>query len=280
MKHIVLTRVIEHMMRKAKPFRFIDTHAGIGLYDLASDEAIRSGEAQSGVAAILDDGALAPVDLLPEAELAHLLKPYFDVLRALNGVVGEETGRLRYYPGAGEAARRLLREQDRLVLNELHPVDSVLLHNRMVRDDRVRTMRLDGWLAVKSLLPPKERRSVMLIDPPFEQSGEFMRLEKALSDATDRFATGVTMLWYPIKSGDASGTFLKRLEHSGHKRLLAAELLIHHRDTPQGLNGSGLVIHNPTYQLDDQLQLILPWLCQHLGQSNGASWNVTWLAGE
>lgn len=280
MKHIVLARVIEHLKRKAKPFRFIDTHAGIGLYDLDSDEATRSGEAQEGVERLLGSGALEPAEVLPGSELATLLWPYFDVLRTLNGKSAQEVGKLRYYPGSCELARRLMREEDRLVLNELHPADSATLHKRMIRDDRVRTMRLDGWMAVKSLLPPKERRSVVLIDPPFEETGEFARLEKALSDATERFATGVTILWYPIKAGGASGAFLNRLAKSGHKRLLAAELLVHHRDTIQGLNGSGLVIHNPPFKLDDQMRSILPWLSERLGQSAGAGWNVTWLAGE
>ncbi|MFT5509389.1 MAG: 23S rRNA (adenine2030-N6)-methyltransferase [Hyphomicrobiaceae bacterium] len=280
MKHIALARVIEHLKLKDKPFRFIDTHAGTGLYDISGDEAERSGEWREGIGAVLDDGKLAPFQASPGSNLAGLLEPYFNVLRELNGATQDESRGLRYYPGAGELARRLMREDDRLVLNELHPDDGAALRQRMFRDERVRTLQLDGWLAVKSLLPPKERRSVMLIDPPFEQVGEFARLEQALSDAIARFATGTTMIWFPIKAGGASDAFLKRMAQSGHTRLLAAELLIRHRDTPQGLNGAGLLIHNPTYGLDQQLELILAWLSRQFGQSAGAGSNVRWLAGE
>lgn len=280
MKHIVLVRVIEHLKRKNKPFRFIDTHAGAGLYDISSDEAQRSGEWRDGIGAVLDAASMEPAESSPGSELATLLEPYFEVLRTLNGGRDHKSCSLRYYPGAGEFARRLMRDQDRLVLNELHSDDAAALRRVMARDERVRTLQLDGWMVAKSLLPPKERRGVMLIDPPFELAGEFARLEYALDDVIARFATGVTLLWYPIKAGGGAGAFVKRITQSGHSRLLMAELLVRHRDTSQGLNGSGLLIHNPTFGLDQQLQLILPWLMQRLSQQAGAAWHVTWLAGE
>ncbi len=280
MKHIVLVRVIEHLKRKNKPFRFIDTHAGIGLYDISGDEAQRSGEWREGIGEVLEAARLLPAEAAPDSELATLLEPYFDVLRAVNWSPGHERSRLRYYPGAGEFARRLMREQDRLVLNELHTEDGAMLRRFMARDERVRTLQLDGWTATKSLLPPKERRGVTLIDPAFELAGEFARLESALDDAVARFATGVTLLWYPIKAGGGAGAFVRRMAQSGHSRLLMAELLVRHRDTPHGLNGSGLLIHNPTFGLDQQLQLVLPWLVKRLSQQAGATWHLTWLVGE
>ncbi len=173
-----------------------------------------------------------------------------------------------------------MRDDDRLVVNELHDADAVLLRRLMKRDERVRTLQLDGWMAAKSLMPPKERRGVLLIDPPFELAGEFARLERTLDEVVARFATGTTILWYPIKAGGESGSFLKRMAQSGHRRLLSAELLVRHRDTARGLNGSGLLIHNPTFGLDEQLQIIFPWLTEKLAQQAGAEWRVTWLVDE
>lgn len=285
MKHIVLVRVIEHLKQKDKPFRFIDTHAGVGLYDLTGDEAQRSDEWRDGIAAVLDLERFAAKDVAAGGQLETLLEPYFEVLRAVNGVhgpVADDHGgaRLRTYPGAGEFARRLMRVDDRVVVNELHDADAAQLRRVMKRDERVRTLQLDGWMAAKSLLPPKERRGVLLIDPPFERAGEFGRLERALDEIVARFATGTTVLWYPIKAGGEAGAFVKRMAQSGHSRLLSAELLVRHRDTLQGLNGSGLLIHNPTFGLDEQLQVILPWLAARLGQRAGSGWHVTWLVSE
>lgn len=289
-KHIVLVRVIEHLKLKEKPFRFIDTHAGTGLYDISGDEARRSGEWRQGIGAILADDELAPAGVAPGSGIAELLAPFFAVLRSVNGAgavwsdgearaIGGDR-QLRYYPGAGEIARRLLRPQDRLVLNELHQEDAHALRRLMGRDDRVRTLEIDGWAAVKSLLPPKERRGVMLIDPPFEIAGEFKRLEDALTDATERFATGTTILWFPIKAGGSAGGFVARMQKSGHRRLLLAELLVCHRDAVKGLNGCGLIIHNPPFGLDQQLAEVLAWLGPRLAQHAGAATEVRWLTGE
>jgi len=298
MKHLTLVRVIEHLKLKKKPFRFIDTHAGAGLYDLGGDEAQRSDEWRTGIGALLTADTLEPSVALSSG-LEELVQPYFDAVRSFNvGAVpvvdqaplrsGQDdcsapatvARRLGYYPGSGLLARHLLRADDRMVLNELHPEDVVALRRSVGRDQRVRILDLDGWTVVKSTLPPKERRGVLLIDPPFELAGEFKRLEAALGEATSRFATGVSLLWYPIKAGGASENFVRQMTKAGHKRLLCAELLIRHRDHVPGLNGSGLLIHNPPYGLDVQLETLLGWLGNQLGAGAGASSRVEWLAGE
>jgi len=277
MKHIIIVRLIEHMKRKDKPFRFVDTHAGIGMYDLSGDQAQRSGEWRDG-AGKLADATLEPIGVPPGSALGGLLAPYFDVLKAVNRGCGEPVP--RFYPGAGEFARRLMRPDDRLLLNELHPEDARALRRQVGRDERVGTMQLDGWMVLKSVLPPKERRGIVLVDPPFEEPGEFERLQSALDEATSRFATGVSVLWYPIKEGGAAERFVKRMATRGLRRLLVAELMIRHPDMPRGLNGSGLLIHNPPYGVDQQLELILPWLKQRLGQSGAAAARVEWIVGE
>ena len=281
LKHVVVMRVIEYLKGKDKPFRFIDTHAGVGIYDVSGDEAQRTGEWRDGIGRILCPDRWQLAGVAADREIVDLLRPYVDVIRDLNrasersGVAG-----MRLYPGAGELARRLLRVDDRLVLNELHPEDARLLRRCMARDERVRTLQLDGWMAVRSLLPPKERRGVMLVDPPFEKQGEFKRLEAVLGDATARFATGVSVLWYPIKEGGAANAFVNHMAASGVPRLLAVELLVGHRDTAGGLNGSGLIVHNPPYGLERQLNVIVPWLAERLGQRAGAQGRVFQLTGE
>jgi len=289
MKHLTLVRVIEHLKLKEKPFRFVDTHAGAGLYDLSGSEAARSGEWQAGIGALLSDGQLSLEGV--DDDVAALVRPYFDALTAVNEVNNSfaldrgdamemSSPALRFYPGSGLLARHLIRRDDRIVLNELHPEDAEALRFSVRRDRRVRILELDGWVVVKSALPPTERRGALLIDPPFELKGDFKRLETALGDATARFATGISLLWYPIKAGGASESFVRQMTKSGHRRLLCAELLLRNRDAVPGLNGSGLIIHNPPYGLDTQLEKLLSWLVEHIGSQAGAMSRVEWLAGE
>lgn len=276
-KHVTLTRVIAYLKRKATPFRFIDTHAGVGLYDLASEAGERSPEWQRGIARLYDGEGFTRLSDA-EGEVGELLAPYLDVIEAVNRDAGAD--RLRYYPGAGEIARRMMRADDRVVLNELHDTDAKLLKEQMARDRRVVTMAIDGWTAVKSLLPPKERRGVVLIDPPFEQAGDFKRLEMALEAAHSRFDGGIVMLWYPIKAGAEAGQLTKRLGRGVIRRLLAVELTVRHRDQPGALNGSGLIIRNPPYGLEQELGILLPWLRSRLGEAAGSRAQAVWLVGE
>jgi 23S rRNA (adenine2030-N6)-methyltransferase len=276
-KHLTLARVIDYLRRKAAPFRFIDTHAGIGLYDLAGEAGARSPEWQKGIARLYDGpGFTRLADA--KSEVGSLLAPYLDIVEAVNREKGAD--RLRYYPGAGEIARRMMRADDRIVVNELHPTDARLLREQMARDRRVVTMEIDGWTAVKSLLPPKERRGVVLIDPPFEQAGDFKRLEAALEAAHSRFDCGIVMLWYPIKAGAEAGQLTNRIGRGVIRRLLAVELTVRHREQPGGLNGSGLIIRNPPFGLDKELEVLLPWLQTRLGEAVGSRAQAQWLVGE
>ncbi len=158
-KHAVLALVIEHLKLKPAPFRVIDTHAGIGVYDLTSEAAQKTGEWREGI------GRLMAAKLSPAA--AEVLAPYLDIVRRLN-----PGGALVRYPGSPLLARELMRADDRLVVNELHPEDQDELKRHFAHDPQVRVMALDAWTALKALLPPPERRGVMLIDPAFEQTGE------------------------------------------------------------------------------------------------------------
>ena len=266
-KHLVLTLVIEHLKLKATPFRVIDTHAGIGAYDLTADAAERTGEWRDGIGRLIGPDA----DPLPPAlELA--LKPYLDIVRAMN-----PPGSLRRYPGSPRIARALLRPQDQLVVNELHPEDAAKLRSQFIRDAQTKVLELDGWTALKALLPPKERRGVILIDPPFEQPRELDRLLTGLDGALQRFATGIFLLWYPIKDRTPVATFHRQLIAAGHPKMLRVELLLNEPLDPERLNGCGLIVVNAPYQLDASLASMLTPLARRLARTNGAHAEATWL---
>ncbi len=267
LKHAVLALVLEHMRQKPAPFRVIDTHAGIGLYDLSSIEAGKTGEWESGIGRLW--GKPFPADVAP------LLAPYLAVVAAEN-----PDGNLRWYPGSPAVARHALRADDRLVANELHPEDHARLAAHFRRDGQVKVLNLDAWAVLKAMLPPKERRGVVLVDPPFEEAGELERMAQGLVEAHRRFATGTVLLWYPIKERRAIMRFRRALTDTGLPKLLDAELRVRSDDDPGVLSGTGLVVLNPPYRLDDKLMTLLPFLAGSLAQGVGAGFELTWLAGE
>lgn len=269
-KHAVLALVIERLKLKVAAFRVIDTHAGTGVYDLGSEEAQKTGEWLGGIGRLIGRGA----EPLPAA-VARLLAPYLDVVQRFN-----PAGEIVRYPGSPKLARQLLRLQDRMVVNELHPEDARSLQGAFARDEQVKVTELDGWVALKAQLPPKERRGVVLIDPPFEEPGEFARLLRALREAEKRFATGIYILWYPIKDRRLVDEFKRDLAECGIARLMAVELWIRAGADPDVLNGTGLVILNPPFELDRQLAVLGPFLAQRLGLETGARWVLDRLSGE
>lgn len=270
LKHAVLALVIAHLKRKDTPFRIIDTHAGIGLYDLSREEAQKTGEWHDGIGRILADS--------PPPEIAEILAPYLEVVHAENGAGSH--GPLQRYPGSPVIARRLMRPDDRLVVNEAHPADAAALTALFAKDRAVKILALDGWTALKSLLPPKERRGLVLIDPPFEEPGEFRRIVEGLAAAHRRFATGTIMIWYPIKDDRAVRTFAREAAELAIPKVLSAELLVRAPLSAGGLAGSGLIIVNPPFTLESQLAALLPYLAERLGQGKGAGGRLTWLTGE
>lgn len=264
LKHAVLALVIEHLKVKPQPFRVIDTHAGAGVYDLSGAEAQKTGEWRDGI------GRLLAVP--PPAPVAAVLAPYLEVVRAENG-----EGSITRYPGSPLLARRLLRHGDRLVVNEAHPDDGARLAALFAKDKACKVLALDGWTALKALLPPKERRGLVLVDPPFEQPGEFRRLVEGLTDAHRRFATGTVMLWYPVKDLRAARAFLSEAAALGLPKLLMAELYVRAPHIEGSLSGTGLVILNPPYTLHEKLALLLPYLVERLAREPGAQHRLEWL---
>jgi len=263
-KHIVLSLVLARLAAKETPFCVLDTHAGIGRYDLQLPEAQKTGEYRQGI------GRLLPVpDAPPE------LSPYLDLIRSLN-----PDGGLRWYPGSPLLEQRLTRPQDRLVLMELHPEDARDLRRRFADDPRIGVHHQDGYLGLKAFLPPKERRGLVLIDPPYEARDELAQAATALQAAHRRWPTGVYLLWYPIKDRPPIRRFHAGLKAAPVPKMLAVELLVQADDSPERLNGSGLILVNPPWQLDRTLKSLLPWLGDKLQQAKGARTELRWLRPE
>ena len=212
-KHIILVRLVTYLQRKDSAFRVIDTHAGLGKYDLESAEAAKTGEWVAGIGRLL--AAEVPSDVAP------IIAPYLDIVREVN----TQTDPLSIYPGSPLLVRKLLRKQDRLSAIELHKEDVTVLQGLFAGDHQVRVTKLDGWLALGAHLPPKERRGLVLVDPPFEAAGEFDRLVDGLARAHRRFGHGMFALWSPIKNGAPIETYYRRLIATGIK---SGKLLLEH----------------------------------------------------
>lgn len=263
LKHLVLSRILSLMARKETPLAYLDSHAGIGLYDLQGDAASRTGEWLEGIAR-----------LWAASHVPASVEPYLACIRSLN--VGNE---LRYYPGSPELARQLTREQDRLQLNEKHPDDGRLLKENMKGDRRVAVHLGEGWYVPRALLPTKEKRVLLLIDPPFEKSDELERCVQSVKEAIARVRQTIVALWYPIKDLRQLKRFYQGMENCGAPKLLRVELYVNPADDPNRLNGSGLLISSPPWGLEDELRELLPWLADLLGQEQG-SWRMDWLIAE
>ncbi|HEV7252607.1 MAG TPA: 23S rRNA (adenine(2030)-N(6))-methyltransferase RlmJ [Mesorhizobium sp.] len=260
-KHAVLARIVLYLQNKDKAFRAIDTHAGPGRYDLTSSEAQRTGEWRDGVGRLLE--AKLPADA------ASLLEPYLAAVRAENA-----GGIFRFYPGSPLLVRRLLRPQDRLTAIELHSQDAGRLKSLFEGDIQVRVIHLDGWLSLNAHLPPKEKRGLVLVDPPFEEAGEFDRLATGLNQAHRRWPGGTYALWYPIKDRRAVARFREGLAASGIPKLLDIRFEVRNPSPESRLDGCGLVVANPPFTLEKELGTLLPVLRDCLAQDKGACFEL------
>ena len=266
MKHVMLVRVLCHLRRKDKPFRVIDTHAGIGFYDLAAEEAGRTLEWQGGVGRLEK-----PFD--PDVE--HLLAPYREVLEETRQRHGA-----RVYPGSPLVIRELLRKQDRAVLAELHPADGALLTERFNTVANIKVLRLDGWMALHGLVPPKERRGLVLVDPPYEEPGEFDRLVMEIGRALAKWPTGVFMAWYPIKDRAEIARVAAALASAVTRPILRLEVMIERPDDVSRLNGCGLFVVNPPWLLEEEAGALLPALAERLARGAYGGYRCERIAAE
>jgi 23S rRNA (adenine2030-N6)-methyltransferase len=272
-KHVVLTLILQHLRSKPAAFRVIDTHAGAGRYDLLGPQAARAGEWRNGIARVFSlrqsgadaagaaDGARAP------------LAAYLDIVASLN-----PGGKLRLYPGSPLIVKALLRPQDRLIACELEPSAAASLKTALHGEARAKVLPLDGWMGLNANVPPKERRGLVLIDPPYEKADDFDRLSGAFAQAHRKWPTGLYLLWYPIKAREAADALARRLRRLGLAKIMRCELLVGEPRPEAGLVGSGLILANPPYPMESELEVLLPTLARLFGPDG--SHRIDWLAGE
>jgi len=264
LKHVVLLGLVDALKRKETPFFVLDTHAGRGQYLLQGEQSDKTGEARGGI-----------FRLFVLHGLPALVQNYLKRVQADNPV-----GALVSYPGSPLLVAQAMREQDRLAACELQPDEARALAALFKHDDRVNVMPRDGYAAVKALLPPKEKRGLVLIDPPYEaQEAEFTSILAALKEGLARWPTGIFAVWYPIKQRRTLLPFLRKAALLPCKSAFIAELLVRPDDSPLRLNGSGMLVINPPYQLDQELAPALPVLARLLGDSSPAS-TLQWLKQE
>jgi 23S rRNA (adenine2030-N6)-methyltransferase len=262
-KHAVLTRILVYLRQKDAGFRLIDTHAGAGRYSLASEEAERTGEWRDGIGRVLE--AMLP----PDVEV--LLEPWLAPVR--DGLAGP--GRL--YPGSPALARHLARPQDRIVLCEKQPDTARTLEAAMRGDKRIKVVAGDGWQALPGLLPPPERRGLVLIDPPFEAERELDTVASELEGALRRWPTGIFMAWYPIKARRPVERFARKLARLPAERVLRVEIDLYRTDRIDRLNGCGVAVIHPTWHLDDEMTRVLDTITPILAREESGRYRVEWL---
>ena len=252
LKHSVLTLVLEYMTRKDKGFYYIDSHSGAGMYQLSDEYAQKTGEYKDGIAKLIEN------DDLPEA-----LQPYIDLVKDLNREIEE----LSLYPGSPGIARQFTRRQDSAHLFELHPTDLEHLKEYSQRWNKSHVKQSDGYQGVLGLVPPPNRRGVVLIDPPYELKEDYLKAVRTIVNAYKKFATGTYILWYPVVKRELVEQMQDAFTKSEVRNLLQVEYCQQADTDEYGMTGTGLFIVNPPWQLNSQLDEILPYLKANLGNS-------------
>jgi len=257
LKHAVLARMLVHLRAKEKPFRVIDTHTGPGSYDLRGEQALRTGEWRQGIGRLVDGGGAL------ERELEDFLAPYIEAVSAWR----HEHGTFAY-PGSPAIVRHFLRPNDRLLAVELQERAFLKLERLFPPGSRVKALRLDGYEAWKAFIPPKERRGLVLVDPPYEAPDEFARVANGLEVAVRKWPSGMTLLWYPVKDRVLAGNFIARLKGHLPPETLRVELDTGAANGAAGLSACGLILINPPWTLANELEGALPLLARRLARGS------------
>jgi 23S rRNA (adenine2030-N6)-methyltransferase len=263
-KHALLARLLVALSTKDKPYLYLDTHAGIGRYDLRHAWAQKVREYENGIARVWQ-----------ASDAPAVLEPYLEAVRALN-----PDGKLRYYPGSPLIAKRLLRPSDRMVLVELNKTDHAELAAVFAREKRVAVELMDAYQALKAYLPPPERRGLVLIDSSFDVAREFERIVKALKLAYARFATGAYAIWYPLMEPAAMRDFLGSVKRSGIRKVVRAEIVVREQDESGIIPGCGMLVVNPPWRFEREAATIVKWLAPRLAVTGKGQALVEWLVPE
>jgi len=264
LKHSVLTLVLEYMTRKDKGFYYIDSHSGAGMYQLADEYAQKTGEYKDGIA-----------KLIKQQDLPEALEPYIDLVKDINS----EEDELSLYPGSPGIARQFTRRQDSAHLFELHPADIEHLQAYSQRWNKSHVKQSDGYQGVLGLVPPPNRRGVVLIDPPYEIKEDYLKATRTIVNAYKKFATGTYILWYPVVKRELVEQMQSAFTKSELRNVVQVEYCQKADTTEYGMTGTGLFIDNPPWQLSQQLAEILPYLKTKLGD-NETSYTLKQLIAE
>jgi 23S rRNA (adenine2030-N6)-methyltransferase len=272
-KHVLLLQLVRAMQRKEKGFLYLDTHAGRGGYDLSVPSVLPDGRSRepefpAGIGRLWDATGLPPV-----------LKDFTELVRRFNDRNGATGPELKYYPGSPWIAKLLLRPQDRMALCELREDDAEALDFEFAREKRVTVQVIDGYTGLKALLPPPEKRALVLIDPPFESKKEFADVARGLKDALKRLPGAVCAVWYPITERARTAEFHHALLELAVPALFA-ELTIAGEASELRMKGCGLLILNPPWQIDREIRAVLPVLREKLKVDAGAATACAWLVPE
>ena len=259
LKHCVLQQILMYMNQKDKPYWVIDTHAGAGMYSLASDYANTKSEYLDGVARLWDCDDLPPV-----------LREYMNLIQLCNN---KDDWSL--YPGSPEVIRRTIRADDRMRLFELHPTDFDILQENFERDRQAKLFKSDGFASLKALLPPPTRRAVIFMDPPYEIKTDYLKVVDALEEGLARFAEGVYVVWYPILTRGDHVRMLESLRKLSEKTLNIAMTVQEPDENGFGMLGSGLFVINPPWTLKTTMETVMPYLIEKLAQYPGASYEIS-----
>jgi 23S rRNA (adenine2030-N6)-methyltransferase len=272
-KHVLLLQLIRAMQRKEKGFLYLDTHAGRGGYDLSVPSVLPDGrerepEHPAGIGRLWGAGGLPPA-----------IGDYLGLVRRFNDRRGEVGEELKFYPGSPWIAKLLLRPQDRMTLCELRPDDAEALDFDFARESGVKVLALDGYTGLKAQLPPPEKRALVLIDPPFENKGEFAEIQRGVEEALRRLPGVVVAIWYPITERARTDEFQYAVRDLAVPALFA-ELTIAGDGSQLRMKGCGLLVLNPPWQIEAEIRAVLPALVEKLRVDAGAGGVVRWLVPE
>jgi 23S rRNA (adenine2030-N6)-methyltransferase len=247
-KHALLVRLLAAVAAKDKPFFYLDTHAGVGRYDLSHAWAQKNVEFRDGIGRLWE-----------RSDLPAVLAPYMEAVRAEN-----PDAKLRFYPGSPVIARRFLRAGDRMVLSELNKTDVAELGRLFARDRQVTVHLMDGYQALKAQLPPPERRGLVLVDSSFDRAGELRRLADALAAAHERWVTGIYAIWYPLMEPAVMRGFERDIVATGIRKILQLELSPRPDSWTGRLRGCGMLVVNPPYRFDAEALALVAALAASL----------------
>lgn len=262
-KHSTLCLILEALNQKEKPYFYGDTHAGAGCYSLASEHAKATGEYLGGIS-----------KLWQAKDIPESLAAFMKVVSQYN------RDSLRFYPGSPLFAKALMREHDKLTLNEIHPSDAPLLKREFKQDRRAHIEAIDGYHFCKDRLPPTPRRGLVLMDPSYELRDEYSRLFKSVEDGLKRWETGIFALWYPVVDRQQIDQLERKIARQVKRPTLQVELAVAADSEGYGMTASGMIVINPPWRLFEQLADLLPWLASTLEADESANQRLHWLVKE